>query len=175
VIIDVPGFYPWNEMVSVTKNESTILKPVLVRVTPDSREVPLEKAIQLRQIGSSIPTIDKPMELPDACVSIYESFGRIVAAPMDGCQPPSYLCTSGVCEATVVFTPKDRLRTVTNFHGRSDALVVAAGTTVTVVEIDPHAPQFLAPLFQGEAPRVINLGPNELTVIDRSKTYLITL
>ncbi|MBU0749976.1 PEGA domain-containing protein [Patescibacteria group bacterium] len=175
VIIDSPGFYPWNEMVSVKKNERTVLKPILVRVTPDMREVPLDKSMQLRQIGSPIPTFDKPMNLPDNCISVYESFGRIIAAPMEGCEAPAFLCTSGVCEPTVVFTPKDRLRAITNFHGRSDVIVVASGTTVTVVELDPHTPQFLAPLYQGDAPRVINLSPNSLTVIDRSKTFLITL
>ncbi len=175
VIIDAPGFQPWNEMVEVTKNTNVVLNPILVPKIPVSNEIPEKDSMLMRALKSNLPTADSRLDLKDSCVSVYESFGRLIAAPMEGCTPPAYLCSEDGCAPTVIYAPKDRIRTVTNYRGRSDALLIASGTGVYVLEIDPHSPQFFAPLYQGIAPRVVNLSPLKITIIDQDKTFVISL
>ena len=67
----------------------------------------------------------------------------------------------------MVFPPADRLRAVTVFPGRDDALLISSGSLVHVLELDPRTPRFFAPLYdRGEAPKAIPWTEDSILVED---------
>lgn len=167
IIVDAPGFQPWNELVEVTHNEDTQVTPILIPERINSRALPETEAAIAKRDALPLPTFEAPLVVPDACVQIFTSYNRVIAAPGTDCEPPPYLCsTDGTCEPTVVFSPTEELRSVIMLPSRSDALVVSAGKNVYTIEIDPRTPQFFAPLYVGTTPTLGVWGIKSFVVFD---------
>lgn len=155
VIVDSPNNQPWNEVFGVTTSGNTVLAPIFVPVTPEKTLILGADQTRANETirATTLPTKILPLYFQNNCVAVYVFNGRIVAEATnnEGCVPPPYLCApeSPECAPTVVFSPAGPLHSVLPFPGRSDALVISAGTLVYSVEIDPREPQFFAPLFKG--------------------------
>lgn len=157
VIVDAVGNYPWNEVVTVSSRTLETVTPVLVPVDLVQTPVESEKKNTALAIlhGDWFPTSDSPLHLN--CMDIYVDANRVLArvssstAPAS-CTPPAFLCSNGTCAPTIIFAPVDKVTSVIPFPGRTDTLVIAFGSTMAAIEIDPRSPQFFAPLIHGNVP-----------------------
>jgi hypothetical protein len=113
------------------------------------------------------------------CAVVYASGNKIIAeattTPETSCTPPAFLCESGTCAPTFVHVPAETLRSILPFPKRDDALVVAAGGLIYVIELDPREPQFFAPLFKGVFAAATSWSDNAVAGTDGTKTFAIPL
>ncbi|HRH24654.1 MAG TPA: hypothetical protein PK109_03660 [Candidatus Paceibacterota bacterium] len=155
VIVDAPDYQPWNELFSITAANDTVIAPVLVPVDVMGTGLTGAEATKAMNLirTQKLPTKAAPLVVNDGCTLLSVSGPRLIAdAATSSCAMlPEYLCAPGTegCASTLIYTAKDAIRSVSPFPGRDDALVVAAGNLVFVVEVDPREPQFFAPLFKG--------------------------
>lgn len=170
VIVDTDGMQPWHELVELSSGEITSLSPVEVPKEVVRETLAAERAAEGRAAirAAKLPTQAAPLVI-DECISVWVSGSRILANASSSCAAPAYLeCTDvlrqadGSCPATLVFAPNAPIRSVIPYPGRSDALVVAAGTLSYVIELDPRKPQFFAPLLKS----AVTLAPwSEVSII----------
>ncbi len=180
VIVDAPGYQPWNELVTIPEGETLTLHPLLVR------QQILEKKVEGADIApvwqaiwkTVLPTKETPLLTSDGCVSIYTLGNRIVAEAVqnDTCVPPPYLCTADAgCAPVIVFEPIETIKDVLVYPNRTDALLVSSGNKVYVLEIDPRDPRFFAPLVRGTDVRVAPWKEHSIVVSDGASLREIEL
>lgn len=161
VIVDIDGMQPWNELVELSSGVVSSLSPIQVPKDLVRTRVAPESVVSARALvrATKVPTEAAPLSL--ACVNVWVSGSRILASTLEGCEAPAYLAceesakVEGSCPATLIFAPSAPVRSVVPFPGRTDALVVAAGSLSYVVELDPREPQFFAPLIKA----MVTLAP----------------
>lgn len=181
VIVDADGFQPWDELFSVESATTTMLRPILVPVEVKAVElVGAAKTEAARVIkASALPTKAKPLVTAGGCAAVYASAGKVVAeattTPGASCEAPAFLCEEGVCAPTIVHAPAEALRSVLPYPGRDDALVIAAGGLIYVVELDPREPQFFAPLFKGAYAAAASWSPSSIAGTDNLRAFEIPL
>lgn len=156
VIIGTPDYQPWNELVAVEPGKETRLAPIFVPVKPHAGiMLPAGQADAWRRVNASVlPGSATPLPLSGGCALVSVQGNRILATPTTtpSCEPPLYLCIDGSCAPTVVLEGAESIRSLFPYPGRDDALIVALGTSLFVLELDPREPQFFAPLMRGDAP-----------------------
>lgn len=183
VIVDAPGMQPWNEVFTVVSGQETKLVPLFIPKEPSLRILKgaEREAARISMLRSMPPTKAAPLTLLEGCAEVYTVQNRLVADPVvtPSCTPPEYLlCPAeegGVRDlpcpsSTVIFPSSQRIDSVAPFPGRDDALLVAAGTNVYVLELDPRYPQFIAPLLKGERVRVTGTATSTL-LSDQERIY----
>lgn len=177
-IVDIADMQPWNELATVVSGKTVELSPIQVPKTIIRQKLTATEIPDGRSKFASyrLPTKDAPLVMGGGCVAVYASGTRILAEslPNAGCTPPEYLAClpTGECPPAVVFAPVSPVRSLVAFPGRSDALVVAAGTLSYVVELDPRKPQFFAPLSKD----FISIAPwDENNVLVQEAGILYTL
>lgn len=177
VIVDVPGMYPWNDLVQVTK-EPVRISPILVPTATQTASIPNEEraAIEALVKAAVLPTAVNPLVLENGCALVRVDNNRIAAngTTTDTCVEPWYLCVGGSCADTIVFSPIAPLRSVLPFPGRPNALLIAYGDTIAVLELNPLAPQYFAPIYKGLAPAAVLLDDHTLAVTDDTRTFKIS-
>lgn len=181
IIVDAEGFQPWNELFMIESTELTTLSPILVPVNVRATKLEgAEKIAADRLIRSTLlPSKKSPLVVANGCAVVYASSNKIIAeatsTPASSCTPPAFLCETGFCAPTFVYVPAETLRSITSFPGREDALVIAAGGLIYVIELDPREPQFFAPLFKGKSASVTTWSENSVVGTDGSDTFVIPL
>ena len=178
IIVAAPNAIPWEELVAIHSNQDTSVSPVLVPTELTQTPVETDKAPLARAVlqGDWLPTPASWLKLP--CVDIYVENNRVLARVASttgetssastspktpGCTPPPFLCESGTCAPTVVLAPRETVHGVIPFPGRSDTIIVAFGSSLIAIEIDPRNPQFFAPLLHGTTP--YRIAPSDLSHI----------
>lgn len=152
VIVSASEDQPWVEIFTIDAGQDLTVHPIFVpkvnTPTPVSREV-RARALQLFN-SYQLPSTDAPLSMKSGCAQVYVDLGRIVAVGTTTaiCSAPPYLCQSGVCNPTIVFSPTEPIASVVPYPGRDDVLIVAAGSRVFVIELDPRTPQFFSPLIR---------------------------
>ncbi len=159
VIVDAPGYLPWNERFEITAGENTELTPILVTEEPVGKVLSGEDATRaLALIRAANPPVKaSPLTLENGCALAYASGGRILAdaTTTPACATPPYLeCVSqdgaaGICATTIVYTAPTPIISMIAYPGRTDAVIIAESTGVYGVELDPREPQYVVPLFTG--------------------------
>lgn len=180
IIVDAKGDNPWNDIVNVAPRVDTVVHPLLIPLTVDRNSFePEERAKADATLAAyKLPTSVTPLVLENGCAAVSVSQNRIVAsvASSTTCTtPPPYLCVGGTCATTVIFSPIATLRSVIPYPGREDAVIVAYGDTLAVLELNPLKPQFFAPLVRGVAPIAAPLDAHTITVHDDNRTFSIPL
>lgn|GEM_PF-805522 len=188
VIVDAPNMQPWNELFMVEAGKSTVLAPLLVPKTPvANRLTGEERALGAEAIlNYPLPTKAAPLPLSSGCALVYVSNNRILAEGIstETCTVPEYLlcpieeggARTEVCpSATVIFPPNENIESVSPFPGRDDALIVAAGSQAYVVELDPRAPQFFAPIMKGPRVRSAPWNDSSVVISDTAQVYQLFL
>lgn len=172
VIVDAEGFQPWHELVSISSGEERTLAPIFVSRLIVKKEIAAEDQTRAYQAlyAPNLPTAQQPLSLSEGCMQVYTSQNRILATSSDdaACATPEFMCAEGTeaCTPTVVMEPTEPLRNVIAYPGRDDALIVASGSTVYVLEIDPREPRFFAPLTKGTGIRVAPWSETSIIVSD---------
>lgn len=182
LILDVPGHQPWNEVITVAPGGNTVLSPLIVKTTP-GRSIVVgrdQESAQRVITALTLPTKEAPLVLEQGCAQVYFENGRILAelATSTCTHIPAYLSCAqdtGVCAPTIVFSPRDIPYAIFAYPGRDDALVVAAGTLVYVIEIDPREPQFFAPLYKGELTGAAPLSSTTIGIANGSQIIVLSL
>lgn len=182
VIIDAPNYLPWNEVFPVTQAEEVVLAPIFVPKKTIARVLTDEsarEALALIQTGK-IPVKATPLALAGGCANVYLSGTHIIAetATSSPCTtPPTYLCVQGTegCAPTIIFSPSENVRSIIAYPGRDDALIVATGKLVYVVELDPREPQYFAPLFKGTVIGAQRYATSSITISDGVRTIELGL
>lgn len=174
VIISSPVHQPWNEVISITAQEETNVVPLFIQSTITVTPLQGEEVASARKIFalSPLPTEERPLSV--GCTDIYISVNRIVADVTDGCTPPPFLCDGAACGPTILFNPIETILSVIPLPGREDALIVATGKSLFVLEIDPREPVFFAPLFRGQAPIAALYNENSIVIEDHGKFYTLS-
>lgn len=171
IIVGAPNDYPWSSVVSVSSGTDLRVTPLLLTM-----KIPVTKlsgdataaAIKAVQTGT-LPTIEAPLVVANGCAHVYVSNNRIVeeaATSTPGCTPPPYLCSNGVCDATIIFAPLAPLKNVFSYPGRTDALAISFAGTLYAIAIDPTTPQFFAPLVRGANAQFGRLPDGTIVVQD---------
>ncbi len=188
VIVDAPNMQPWNELFTVQSGKNAVLSPLFVPKEPVLRQLGAEDLAKASTaiLSYALPTKAAPLSLADGCAVVYVANNRILAdaAVAENCTTPPYLLcpveeggerTEACPSSTVIFPPNEYIESVAPFPGRNDAIVVAAGSQAYVVELDPRAPQFFAPILKG--PRVRSAPWNDTSVVitDTTKVYELLL
>lgn len=177
IIVDIPGDYPWSDVVSVAARMNTTASPILVPMTVMRTSVSEAQAKEADAAITSyqLPDAAHPIVMENGCANVSVLDNRVVAsaATTTGCTPPAFLCVGGTCATTVVFAPIAPLRAVLRYPGRQDALIVSYGSTLAVIEVSPLKPQFFAPLLQGIQPAAAPFDATHIVVRDGGKTFLI--
>ncbi len=179
VIVSAEGAQPWNELVAIDPDTETIARPIIVPVKVTVMAVPAEDTAKAAAVVSKtkLPTLQAPLTLSGGCALVYVSGKNIVAeaSTTATCTPPPYLCVEEDCGPTAIMTPVEHINAVLPYPGRDDALVISVGQTLFVLELDPRAPQFFAPLLRGTNPRVAPWSENSIVVYSDQKLYLLDL
>ena len=152
VIVSTQDSYPWEEIVTIGSNAATKVDPVIVRKTvPRARLTDATRATALDAIASTtLPAIGNPLSMD--CALVYVDANRVIAesaTTTPGCTPLPYACTNGTCSPTIVYAPASPIKAVLPYPDHQDAIVVQVGDHLYALEIDPRAPQFFAPLYDG--------------------------
>lgn len=169
LLASVQGYFPWNELVTIGSGETITIRPFFSPTNISGERLIEEDVASAKKAIAAValPTKAEPLLMKDGCVAVYVLQNRVVAENIEGCEPLPYLCVEDTCAPTVVFPPADRLRGVTAFPGRDDALLISSGRLVHILELDPRAPRFFAPLYdRGEAPKAIPWTENSILVED---------
>ncbi len=175
VIVDAPGMQPWNTVIAIEPRQDLTVSPILVPKAPErSLLVGDEADVAADAIRATVlPTEANPLIV--GCNAISISNNRVIAAPAADCETPEYLCSEGACSPTIVYSPPAPIRSVIPFPGRTDALLVATGEWVNVLDIDPRNPQFFAPLGRGTSPLIAAEDEDSIYLSDGDKFYSFSL
>jgi len=175
VIVDAPGMQPWNTVLTIESKTDLAVSPILVPKAPERALLTGEAATAAADAirATVLPTEAAPLLV--GCNAISISNNRVIAAPASGCDAPEYLCSEGVCAPTIVYSPASPIRSVIPFPGRTDAILVATGEWVNILDIDPRNPQFFAPLGRGTAPFIAAEDEDSIYLSDKDKFYSFSL
>lgn len=164
LVVDVEGYQPWNELVYVGSGEEQRISPLLVPEVLKEKLIEESRIQEASQILSkqTLPTREKHLLVSNECVRVYVSGNRIVGerTEKEGCGTVPYLCTDegiaeyGACLPTIIFEPQETLTNFIPYPNRDDALIVASGNLVYVIELDPREPRFFAPLARSPKVRI---------------------
>lgn len=179
VIVSASGAQPWNELITIVSDTETIARPVIVPVKVTVASIPAEDTAKAAAVVSKtkLPTLQAPLTLAGGCALVYVSGKNIVAeaSTTATCTPPPYLCVEAGCSPTAIMTPVEKINAVMPYPGRDDVLVISVGQTLFVLELDPRAPQFFAPLLRGTNPRAAPWSDSSVVVYSDQKLYLVNL
>lgn len=157
IIIGAPNSYPWSSVVGITSGADTRINPFLLATKVAVTALTgTDEANAIQAIGTStIPTEQHPLAVSNGCASVYVSNNQLIEAATStpGCVIPKYLCLSGTCEPTIIFSPVAPITNVFIFPQRQDALAISFAGALYAISLDPTSPQFFAPLVRGAAPR----------------------
>ncbi len=175
VIADMPGDYPWSDVVTITTRADTKASPIIVPMSVVRTPVPDTTTANTVLSTYKLPDAANPIIMENGCAIVSVENNRVLASPATatGCTPPPFLCIGGTCATTVVFAPIAPLRAVLPYPGRQDAVIVSYGSTLAVLELNPLKPQFFAPLLQGIQPAAALYDAKDIVVRDAGKTFLI--
>ena len=169
---------PWIDIVEIVSGTDTIVTPFVIPVKPPVATLTGADAENARALirANALPTKWTPRTVGDGCMKAYASGNRVIAyaAPADGCTAPAYLACAetsaenptGACAETIIFTGKDPITALIPYPGRTDAVIVGSGKTVSVVELDPRAPQYVAPIFRGTYTGIAPLATSSIVTTD---------
>lgn len=161
VIVDAPGYQPWNERFTVASGETRVLSPILAKDKVSARRLEGEEASRaLTLIRSSVlPTRAAPLMLEGGCASVYALGTRVIAEPPAGasCEIPAYLACApaspenpdGTCASTIIRSDTAAVKAIIPYPGRDDAVVIVGDNSVYGLELDPREPQSYVLLFSG--------------------------
>lgn len=174
VIINETGSYPWEEIVTVGSNQTTPIKPLLVKKAGSRLQLSGDlRAAALSAIASTtLPSEAAPLSM--GCANIYVAGNRIIAAPATstpGCTDVAYACSNGACSPTIVYAPSATITAVLPYPGRTDALAAAVGGHLYAIEIDPRTPQTFAPIYDGFEVKAATSTGDGLYVFDDGVAY----
>ncbi len=179
VIVSVEGAQPWNELITIASDAETIARPIIIPVKVTVAPIPAEDTAKAAADVSKtkLPTLQAPLTLAGGCALVYVSGKNIVAeaSTTPTCTPPPYLCVEEGCGPTAVMTPVENINSVLPYPGRDDVLVISVGQTLFVLELDPRAPQFFAPLLRGTNPRAASWSDGSVVVYSDQKLYVVNL
>ncbi|MGB4076599.1 MAG: hypothetical protein WBK28_02750 [Minisyncoccia bacterium] len=188
VIVDAPKMQPWNELFAISSGATTALSPILV-----PKELPLrvlhgdERAAGAAALlAHRLPTKTEPLVMGGGCAVVYVASNRIVAdaTTTPSCAAPDFLLcpeeeggtrTNPCPSSTVIYAPRNPLESIALFPGRDDALIVAAGGTSYIIELDPREPQFFVPLIQGILVRAVPWTEHSVIISDTQKVFELPL
>ena len=179
VIVSVNGDYPWSTLALITSGKSTTINPILVSTQPNVTPLSgTDKTTAIAAIASStLPSVTSPLKLANGCINVYVTNNQVIADPSAtaGCTPPPYLCASGTCAPTIIFSPKPTLIGVAQYPFRQDALVVEFENTLYAIALDPRSPQFFAPILTGTQPIMGVLSNGTIVVRNGDAVYRVNL
>jgi hypothetical protein len=179
IIVDAKGNNPWSDAILVDAAKETIVHPILIPLVVQRQNIPVDDRSRASAALAAyvLPDAKHPLALEGGCATVYVEDNRLVAdatTTAPGCStPPSYLCVGGTCATTVLFAPRTELRSVLPFPGRQDAVIVAYGNTLAVLELNPLSPQYFAPLLVGVLPTAAVWTPQSIVVHDDGQTFSI--
>jgi|CXWL01.1.fsa_nt_gi hypothetical protein len=175
VIVDASGYYPWNDVFVIDTHVNNVLAPILIPTKISKERLKNEEALTAKTLEKNaiLPTRESPIAMAKGCAQIFVESNEIIAEPITtSCTPPPYLCTGGSCSATIIFSPLSAsIHSITKLPGREDVIVVGYGNTIAVVELNPLAPQFFAPLYVGAKPKAFLWDEKTIVVSDDSYFY----
>lgn len=179
IIVSLPGYQPWNEVVTIASGQTTEAAPLFVNTELVVRPIPAadQPAAKTRIATQKLPSAATPLMMEDGCVAVSVMGNRIIATASgaEGCAQPEYVCVDGTCGETVVFSSKEAVQTVIKYPGREDTLIVSVGQSLFVLEVDPREPQFFAPILKLPAPRASVWSDASIAVLSKDQVFEVPL
>lgn len=185
VIVDAPGYQPWNERFDIVSGETVKLRPILVKDKVAAHQLEGEDAARAIALirATAAPTKEAPLALAGGCALAYAQGNRVLAEATTtaDCVPPAYLACApvspenptGTCATTIIRTDTAPIKGIIKYPGRDDAAVVVGDNSVYALELDPREPQSYALLFRGPT---IGVAPwSETTIVISNGTLVFEL
>lgn len=182
VLVSASGYQPWAGLVSVPErgeaHVDAILFPLPVNIKPVELLGADAKSAFARIQAAQLPTASTTLSMADGCVRAYVSNNRLLATATTslGCVAPAYFgAQEDSSTPIVVFSPLEPLRSVVSYPGRSDAFIIAAGTQVYALGLDPRSPQAFSKLVAGVAPVLTEDSAGVLFIADEGHAFSLKL
>jgi hypothetical protein len=176
----VDGYQPWEGLVDVPEDADTSVDAFLIPKTVTPKELlDTDAASALKLIAAAkLPDASSTLLLLDGCADVFVSTNRILAqqSASPTCAPVPYLSgNEGSSTPTIIYAPVQTLHSVVPYPGRSDALIVTAGTQIYALALDPRSPRAFAPLISGVAPVLAEQSDGTLLISDDGHVYSLVL
>lgn len=169
VIVNTANDFPWSSIVRIESGQVTKVDPLLVQM--NVKEVALfgaeAKAGATAIATAKLPTVQSPLKMQGGCAVVYVHNNQVIeaaATSTPGCTPPAYLCMSGSCDPTIIFSPVTPLTNLFPYPGRQDAVLVGFDNGLYALSLDPTNPQFFAPIVRGTNPKFGQLSDGSIVV-----------
>lgn len=177
IIVDAPNDEPWQQIVEIVSNKNTEIAPILVPKKPIITALTGSIGTDTLTLvnATTLPSEQAPLRM--GCTEVFASLNRVIVAPLpegSDCTTPEFLCSDGSCAPTIAYSPAAELRSIIPFPGRTDAVIVATGSWVYAIALDPRTPQFFAPVTQGTAPMIATATSSSFYLADQGKAYLVS-
>ncbi|HFC10888.1 MAG TPA: hypothetical protein ENJ75_01695 [Candidatus Kaiserbacteria bacterium] len=181
VLVTSQNYFPWTTLVTIPDNKNIKVRALLV---PKAVSGTLLKGSEAKTALSyienqTLPTIDKPLTLANGCalVSLSKDKRTIIATPTTtpSCTPPVYLCASGTCAPTIIYSPKIPPTAILAYPKHTDAFLVLVGKNLYALSLDPRSPRTFARVLHGISPKVASEKDGTVVVSDQSSVYTISL
>ena len=165
VIIALNDAWPWIDRIVFETNTSYTRTPLLLAREPDAlpitQNMPGHEAASAAFARTTLPTAVAPLFSTDQRAFVWAD-NATVYARING-------------EAITTFTGKEPIRALAWFPNRFDTLIVAAGSQIFVVDIDPKNPQNFFPIYSGLAPTFGLDGTGDLRIYVRDGATLLLM
>ncbi len=181
ILVTAQNYAAWTGLVTVPKGTDSSIAALLVPKAVSGTLLSGEAAHAARTLidHATLPTEAQPLSMANGCALVFVSAenNTVVAAPTTtpACTPPSYLCASGTCEKTLIFTPPSRPSALFAYPGRQDALLVLIGQDLYALSLDPREPRTFTRVLHGIDPRAAVEPDGTIVVADQSSVYTLSL
>lgn len=170
------GYWPWVAIISVPQGglmarSLLIPRSPTVTILAGSARTAAARALS----ATKLPPETAPLTLPESCIRLYVANNAVIGEPSEGCTPPPFLCDDSSCGPTIILSSTEKIASVLPYPGRTDALLVVAGSHVYGLALDPRTPRALAPVLTGNAPQIAALGDGTVVGKDGSTIFSLTL
>lgn len=156
IIVSRDSYFPWKKDLEIKSNSKTDLKPLLVSQNPSGNIIGTldpEYWSIISQIRNNIaPTEDRPLKSSDDKVLVWVNDGTIFAKIEN--------------VETEVINVVTRVKNVSFYKNRTDAIIFSTTVGVYVVELSKDGGQNFMPIYKGQDPYFASDNPDYIYVQD---------
>ncbi|MCE9644136.1 hypothetical protein K8Q93_02770 [Candidatus Parcubacteria bacterium] len=181
VVVGRDGYWPWQKTVRVPSKGEAVARSFNVPQNASGliiTDKDPEYWTTVNSIKSEIlPSPETRRVSEDKSVAIWVDEEGIHAAWLLGeNRTPYFFCPEGECtDLLTVYRPKDEVRSLDFYPGRSDVVILAASNGVYALEIDRTGTQNFQPIYKGSLPSFILSEYGTLLIEDGGHLFEVSL
>jgi hypothetical protein len=156
VIISREGYFPWKKNVTMPKGGDVTLYPILVSQNASGQIItkndPEYWKLRNQITSNKLPTKDKPLVSTADGTTVWVENNIIFSKLVE--------------KMTEVLKPETKIRNLSFYKNRNDAVLFSTLTGIYMIEIESNGFQNFMPVYTGQSPIFIETDPNFIYVLD---------